>query len=114
MSVKVTIDKRELEAFQKRIGGDADKAIRTLAFRVVGEAKTRTPVDTGALRNSITVEDKSRGRYWVKDGMEYGIYQELGFTHPGSGRFIQNAFMIPAVEQVRRYVAQVFKDEIGR
>jgi len=45
----------------------------------------------------------------VADGVHYGIYQEMGFHHWRSGQFIQNPFMVPAVEQVRGGFVKAFR-----
>ncbi len=79
----------------------AREIVKGAAFEVEAKAKTLAPVDTGALRNSIETEQAGNLTWQVHDGVEYGLWQEIGFHHFGSGKFIQNAFMVPAVEAVR-------------
>ena len=105
----IRLDKRELERLCRELDMNTDQVLRSISFQVEGEAKVRAPVDLGALKDSLITEPKGKNKYWVQDGVEYGIYQELGFNHWISGKFIQNAFMVPAVENVRKYLADRFK-----
>ena len=106
---KIRLDTRELDRICRELDMNTDQVLRSISFQVEGEAKDKAPVDLGALKGSIKVEKKGKNKYWVQDGMDYGIYQELGFHHWKSGQFIQNAFMVPAVEKVRKYLADRFK-----
>lgn len=54
-------------------------------------------VDTGALINSIQMTAKGPFEVWIHDGVEYGIYLELG-THNMAAR----PFMKPAIENYRK------------
>ena len=67
------------------------------------EAKGRAPVDTGALKGSLHTEKKQAGLYWVADGVEYGIYQELG-----TSKMASQPFLVPAVEAVRKFISKMF------
>jgi hypothetical protein len=100
----IEIDTSKLDRMIQDVGPKASQVVRTSAFAIEGDAKTRAPIDTSALRNSIKTETNYQGdplRAVVTDGVEYGIYQELGFHHYISGQFIQNPFMIPALEAER-------------
>lgn len=50
------------------------------AKNVEEDAKSRAPVDTGALRDSIVAEkdEITEFKYIIHDGVEYGVFQELG------------------------------------
>jgi len=98
------LDTRVLDAIAKGLDKNNDQVLGSVAFQVEAEAKVRAPVDTGALKNSIHTEKKKPGLYWVADGVEYGIYQELG-THKMSAR----PFMKPAVEKVQQYLADLYR-----
>ena len=98
------LDTRVLDAIAKGLDKNSDQVLASVAFQVEAEAKVRAPVDTGALKNSIHTEKKKQGLYWVADGVEYGIYQELG-THKMSA----HPFMKPAVEKVQQYLADLYK-----
>lgn len=76
---------------------EASRIVRGIAFAVEGAAKTLAPVDTGALRNSITTTVGDNGMTAeVGPTVEYAIYQELG-THKMAPR----PFLGPAFEQMR-------------
>lgn len=91
------LDTRELDRIIRDAPVKAEKALAAAAFQVQAVAQTLAPVDTGALKNSIGTERKSRFTYWVADGVEYGIYQEFG-----TSRMAAQPFMVPAVEQVSK------------
>lgn len=109
------LDTRVLDAIASSLDMNTDNVLQSVAFQVEAEAKKRAPRDplrppmdmtvpvTGALRNSIHTEKKKRGLYWVADGVEYGIYQELG-----TSRMQARPFMVPAVEKVRGYLDDMF------
>ncbi len=100
----IKIDTKVLDAMIKNLKINADEAVHTIAYDVEAEAKQLAPVDTGALRNSIhnaRIGDKT---YWVQDGVNYGIYQELG-----SYKMAAHPFMVPAVEKIGRKLADYYK-----
>ena len=90
MSVK--LDTRKLDQLISQVDPRAVAIVKGGAFSVEGKAKTLAPVDTGALKNSLHTEQKGPLLFWVADGTEYLIYQELGFHHYITGQFIQNPF----------------------
>lgn len=98
---KITLDTRELDRLTAQLAPRAQAIVKGAAFSVQGEAAKRAPVDTSALANSIEAVQAGPYLWRVQDGVEYGVFQELGFTHHLSGEFIQNPFMVPAVEFVR-------------
>ncbi len=105
----IRLDTRELDSLARRLDTDVNGVIRTLAFRVVAHAKRSAPVDTGALRNSISTEPVARMTYRVQDGVEYGIYQEFG-----TSRMAAQPFMSPALESVRDDIETLIGREIER
>jgi len=55
--------------------------VKKHAFKIQADtvASPLMPVDTGALKDSMgALEGKNSMNWIVQDGMEYGIYQELG------------------------------------
>jgi len=78
--------------------------VRAGAQAVTGQAKSRAPVDTGALKASISPEDKGDLLSWVSDGVEYGIYQELG-----TSRMRAQPFMVPAVESCQKQYTDLWR-----
>jgi hypothetical protein len=111
--VVAKLDTKELDRLIGELETKADGVIRATAFQVQGEAATRAPWKTGYLSDSIHVEPKGRLLYWVADGTEYGIFQELGH-HARNGKFITpHPFIVPAVESVRaqfnQMIAEIFR-----
>ena len=128
-SVVVTVDKRKLDAIIAQFGGNVSQAVRTIAFSIEAKAKIKCPVDTGALRSSIMVRTYERyggmvnvvgrsgaGRQelpqppdaataYVGPTMEYGVYVELG-----TGRRRAKPYLVPAVRETEREIAEAFKD----
>ena len=53
MTLKFTLDTKELDRIASKLNVNRDAIIRRAAFEVEGEAKQNAPYDTTALRNSI-------------------------------------------------------------
>lgn len=100
----VKLDTKVLDRMRKDLDMNTDQVLAGIAHAVEGEAKLKAPYLTGALKNSIITVKKKLNLYWVQDGMEYGIYQELG-----TSRMAAHPFMVPAVEAVSRFIADKFK-----
>lgn len=103
---KITLDTKVLDGMSAKLRGRAANVVKGAAFAIQGEAAKRAPVDTSALANSIIAVQMQELLWRVQDGVEYGVYQELGFRHHHSGAFIQNPFMVPAVEYIRPHFAR--------
>lgn len=97
----ITLDTKELDKITARLKPRAKRIVKTSAFAVEADAKIFAPVDTHALQNSLNARQVDPMTWQITDGVEYGIHQELGFHHPDSGKFIQNPFMVPAMEKER-------------
>jgi hypothetical protein len=52
--------------------------IKLHALNIQANAAKDAPVDTGALKNSLHAQAIDPENWIVEDGVEYGIYQELG------------------------------------
>lgn len=98
---KWTLDDRQLRAIARRVNPRAEEIVSRLAYAVEAQWKVniqRWPVvDTGAFVNSVHAHQKSRLKWWVSDGVEYGIYQELG-----TSRLRARPSLVPAVRFVDR------------
>lgn len=84
------------------IVGDTALNIELDAKLVAPRDPARPPKDpsvpvTGALRSSLEAERIEPGHWWVHDGVEYGVFQELGTSRGVPAR----PFLVPAVEQHR-------------
>lgn len=72
-----------------RLGARAAAVLRKTAFDIEADAKALAPVDTGALRASISTTVTGDGRNGsmtaeIGPTVEYGVFQEFGTsTQPG-------------------------------
>ena len=98
------LDTNALDTLINNAEERTDRAVAAMATAVEANAKPRTRLKTGALRNGINAEKQSSMLYRVQDSVLYGIHQELGtrFMSP-------QPFMIPAVEFVAPKVPEFFK-----
>lgn len=55
-----------------------DVVVKRNAFRVERHARLFAPVKSGVLRSSIHTLRLKEGVYAVADGVDYGIFQEMG------------------------------------
>lgn len=95
MTVVARLDVTGLDRIRANLRPKASRIIRETGFKVASDAAMGAPVDTGALRNSILAESAPVNDYlfMVQDGVEYGIFQELG-----TSRMAAQPFLVPAVE----------------
>jgi HK97 gp10 family phage protein len=104
--VTTKLDTRVLDRMIAEHEREASQIVRAGSFAVQGHAQDKAPVDTGALKNSLEAEERSGPlAWWVHDGVEYGIYQELG-----TSKMAAQPFLTPAVEIVRRRWGDMWKD----
>ena len=100
---KITLDTAVLDRITRELRPKAEQNIAKWALKIEGDTKTtieaKKIIDTGALWNSIEAEPKQGNRmlWWIHDGVEYGIWQELG-TYKMAAR----PFMLPSLEKNRR------------
>jgi HK97 gp10 family phage protein len=93
----VRLDTAKLDRIIATFPREAEGVVKSGAQAVQGYAANAAPVDTGALRNSIHASPAGDLLWWVGDGVEYGIYQELG-----TSRMAAHPFMVPAVERTQK------------
>ena len=121
------VDTRELDRIVANCDMNTEQIIARLAAEIVADAKQLAPVDTSALRNSITFDtEKNAGNYEqamqavkaarpsvqteplpkpekgqavVGACVEYAGYVEFGV--PSRPNYPQQPYMIPAFEMVR-------------
>ena len=91
----------------------AKKTALTAACKIVqADAKADAPKNTGNLQGSITYKvSEDDGK--VGTNVEYAIYQEYGFRHWRSGKFIQNAYLRPALDNNRAKIIKLINDFVG-
>jgi len=113
--MSVVLDTRLLDKLIRENEAEVDKHLRETGFSIASDWAKAVNVETGALRNSILAESpKKMGNlhYRVQDGVEYGIFQELG-----TSRMAAHPALIPAVERhVHPFVegfANIFRRVVG-
>lgn len=106
MSISVSVDTSKLDAIIAKLPGNRDKIIKAAAFHVLGEARKRAPVATGALRDNSEVTDGD-GYKNIEFHQEYAAYVELG-TH----KMAAQPFLTPAVEAEAKLLEKRLKDEL--
>ena len=84
----------ELSREASQIPHKASQAVAKAAFDTQARARARAPVDTGNLRNSITV-DVQGTEASVGPEADYGIYLEYG-----TSRMAAQPYMNPAADEV--------------
>jgi|BioPla2DNA2_1021312.scaffolds.fasta_scaffold41957_4 HK97 gp10 family phage protein len=97
-----------------RMGGNVldalDKAVRETALVAQGDARQNAPVDTGALKGSISTEfdrnaESSTGTVYTN--IEYGIYQEMGTVNMAA-----HPYMMPALNANKSTFEQLARKEL--
>ena len=96
----VQISSDGLEALDNQL----NDFLEVVGDALVGGAKDRSPIDTGLLKATIEVKSmdtsEDNKKVVVGDSVPYGRFQELGFHHRDSGKFIQNPFLRPSLDNV--------------
>ena len=130
----VQLDTTVLDRIAKDLNTNTDRILAALAGEVkqnaqtsmvgTGKGKSHVPsapgqpptVDTGALKNSIDFRRVRRGLYYVEDGVDYGVFLELGHSSrpfrksQGVQRWIEKRpFMVPAMEKMRKHMSEKWK-----
>ena len=101
--VKIKLDTHVLDRMARDLDKNTDGVVRTIAHQVLAETmnniQVKKVIDTGGYYNSIHTEPAGKNTYWVADGVDYGIYQELG-----TSRMAARPCFVPAVESVGRQI----------
>jgi HK97 gp10 family phage protein len=96
------------------MGGDVldalDKAVRETTLVAQGDARANAPVDTGALKVSISTEfdrnaESSTGTAYTN--IEYGLYQEMGTVNMAA-----HPYMMPALNANKSTFEQLARKEL--
>ena len=78
---------KEKSELKKEVG----KVLNKGALRIERDAKIFAPVNRGVLRASIHTVKISELSFKVADGVEYGIFQEIGTKYISGVHFMQRA-----------------------
>lgn len=103
------LDTTGIDKLLAQMGDNVDRAVRETANEVRNVAANLAPVDTGDLRDSLEAIKVVNGVYWVQDGVEYGIYQELG-----TYKMAAQPFLVPAIEQAEATLTAKLQEQLGR
>jgi len=101
MSITVTTDTVGLDALIARMTA-LQAVVAEYAEKIAETARSLSPTDTGALRDSITVTlNGLAATITAGEGLPdaRAVAEEFGYMHHGSGAFIAHPYMTPAVEQ---------------
>ena len=104
MSISVSVDTTKLNEIIAKLPGNRDKIVKATAFHILGEARKRAPVATGALRDNSEVTDGD-GYKNIEFHQEYAPYVELG-TYKMAAR----PFLRPAVEAGEKKLVSLIKE----
>jgi len=109
MGMDVKIDTKGLERMIKNSPAAREEGVKTTAFVIQGYATMLAPYKTGALAASVKAEEQGRDVYWVRDGVNYGIYQELGTKFMAA-----HPFLWPACEKAKSQLASIWRAVLER
>jgi HK97 gp10 family phage protein len=107
--MKVSVDlKFDLTpAIAARLGSAVGGIVEETAALIEGLAKTKAPVRTGALRNSIQSERTGEREAVVRVGVDYGIYQEFG-----TSKMAAHPYLMPAAEEAKPRFEERMRDAV--
>lgn len=100
---------RRLREMGTHVERAAKQALRTGAYKVVADAKSKVPVRTGNLRNSIKAEANRDGSVYrisanaKKNGVAYGQFVEFDPK-------IKTPFLYPALKENRQQIRENMKE----
>ena len=94
----MVLDTTVLDRITAELKPRAARIVKNYGNMITSSAIKNAPVDTGALMNSLSSESKMTGdlTFTVSDGVEYGVFQELG-----TSKMAAQPFMTPAIEAWR-------------
>lgn len=106
---EIKILSNRLPAMDLRMREAAAKVVKSTALQCEAMAKTKAPVDTGALRTSIQAQPETELSWIVGPGVSYAIYVEYGTVYAAP-----QPYMTPAAESLRSSFIQRMNDAVER
>jgi HK97 gp10 family phage protein len=118
----VKIDTSQFEAVGRdigrnggQVGAKAAAAFRKTVHDIEADSNGGAPVDTGALKNSISSEITGDGRFSAMTGevgptVDYGIWQEIGTSVMAGHPYLSPAFdrrVPPFIEAVAKLGSEI-------
>lgn len=103
----ITIDTSILDKMTAEMKPKARGIVEKYGTAIAGDAAKNAPVDTGALRSSILAASKMIADlvFRIQDGVNYGVFQELG-----TSKMAAQPFIVPAVEAWREKFRNAFSE----
>jgi len=112
MSITVKLVTNQFGNLGGKLAGQVRAAVSDTAHAIEADAKQRAPVDTGALRSSISTQVISDTEAHVNVAADYGAYVEYG--HRAGGSFVAaQPFLTPAAEAQRAPFEARLKKVLG-
>jgi HK97 gp10 family phage protein len=99
------------QAFFEMIDGVMEAEAHALGQAIVARAQAIVPIDTGALRDSITYRIEHTGGQWhiiVGAYTDYALFVELGTV-----RMSAQPYLRPAVDQIVAHIASELQSAIA-
>ena len=109
MSSTIRIEFNRFPEIAAKLPIEASAVVRKTAYDVEGAAKQIVPVDTGALKNSISTTMDSDLSATVAPATEYAAFVEFGTRHMGA-----QPYMTPAAEANRGPFEQAMTQLLNR
>lgn len=98
---------KHIASIQKRVQSNSSKAAYNFARSATASAKRRAHVITGNLKRSIHWVRLSEGKFVVRVGAYYGVYEEYGTRHRPPHPYFRPA-VVEAKADFMRDMARVF------
>lgn len=112
LQIGVAFDEKVLMKMEEAVEPLVANALRENAEDILWMAKALCPVDTGALRASLHIEQTDEFEYMVCDGVPYGILVEKGHL-TSTGTFVEpQPFLGPAADRMRQRSEKRIKEAI--
>ncbi len=112
--VEIRLDTTVLDRLIAQAESQLDAVLAASAFEVQALAMKNAPVDTGNLANSIKVTKVAACQYQVGTGVEYAVYQELGYHDRGgnwhSGKFYLTGALLALTPRIQAAIKQIFTE----
>ena len=101
------LDTKKLDQIMRDLPNEVSETVESWGWKITGDAIQMSPVDTGALRASLASESRMKDKFTfiLQDGVEYGVFQELG-----TGRMAAHPFVVPSVMKNEKGFINAFKE----
>ena len=105
LEVRIVLDR--FPTLPREVQQRAAMIVQKAGLDVEGRAKSRAPVRTGYLKNSIQARMESEMSSLIAVGADYGIYVEMGTRHMAA-----RPYFTPAFEEVKSQFLEAMRDVI--